>query len=455
MALALPWLLAAVALVFGGGGLASVPTSGIVESVVARITNETAARVAARRGVRLTRPLEVRLVDRPQMTAVRDSLSDQAPTPPRRILFDHLGLLDTDLMGPARPPTSPQPEITGLYDPTHEQLLVANWADLADGRFASIRDVAEVLLDRRFGLSRWLTVPGAVNFDATLARQAIVYGDATAQALEDLDPQVGLPSPRALAAIAEQLRSQFAAERAEAAPLDVQSRLFVELDGLTFVARIRARSPWRAVDEVWRHPVESSEQILHPEKYERGEKPDNVDGRLSDRADLAPLRRARDRSRIVYRDTLGEFGTRLFLGRAGDPYRAERAAAGWGGDRALLLRRGDAPESASETRAGSFVAWLTTWDDDTNAEDFAVEAAHAVAALAGAPLRDDRPASGQVRITDASGRLFAINHQRRVVGLLLDAPASAGDLLARLMSAVSLPGPSRRRGAGQGRGMPR
>ena len=87
-----------------------------------------------------------------------------------------------------------------------------------------MRDIAQALLARRFDLGRWLEVPtvpgasdgagtldptssanGTANTDSLLARRAIPYGDATAQALEELNPQGNLPSPRALAGVVEAL----------------------------------------------------------------------------------------------------------------------------------------------------------------------------------------------------------------------------------------------------------
>jgi hypothetical protein len=217
-----------------------------------------------------------------------------------------------------------------------------------------------------------------------------------------------------------------------------------------FVARFRARLPWLSIDEIWRRAPESSEQILHPEKYERAEGPDDVGGRLP-----RQLGRRNDSWSVVHGDTLGEFGTRLFLERVADPYRAERAAAGWGGDRALLLRKTD-PRDGEAGLPNTFVAWLTTWDDETDAADFATEATSALASLAGVPLLEDRVAVGRRRMKDARGRLFALERRGRTVGMLIAAPAAAGAALERLVSAAAtVPRRARPGPRNQGRGMPR
>lgn len=488
MALTLPWLLAAVVsgLANAGTPVAWPPRPALVDSVVSRVVNDTAARMAARRGVRLTRPLVVRLVDAGQLAAARAALSadaepDAASTSPdgrelrpravtvsggpdrllRETLYGHLG------WSFAAAPAAPElpGEVTGLYDLPHDRLLLGSWADLSTNRLPWMRDIAQALLARRFDLERWPQVPtvsgppdgtgaslntantaNTVNSDYLLARRAIVYGDATAQALEELDPQGNLPSPRALAGVVEALTPKLLAVGGAAAStvssLEIRERLFLELQGLMFIAGLRAREPWTAIDEVWRRPPASTEQLLHPEKYERGEKPDDVAARLSD-ADQPHAR-----WRIIYRDTVGEWGIRAFLERAGNPYRAERAAAGWGGDRALLVRPAaadgsvDASEPGGVSAARTFVAWITSWDDDTDAEDFAAEAALALGDLARVAVLDARPASGRLRLTDADGRLFAVERRRRTVGLLLAAPADAENFLSGLLASATAAAPA-------------
>ncbi|MEO5769769.1 MAG: hypothetical protein ABIS92_15555 [Polyangia bacterium] len=488
MARTLPWLLAAAVsglanAANAGTAVAWPPRPALVDSVVSRVVNDTAARMAARRGVRLTRPLVVRLVDAGQLAAARAALSEDAEPDaastsadgrelrPRAVtvsggadrllretLYGHLGWSFAAPVAPEVPD-----EVTGLYDLPHDRLLLGSWADLSTNRLPWMRDIAQALLARRFDPERWPQVPtvsgppdgtgpslnraNAVNSDCLLARRAIVYGDATAQALEELDPQGNLPSPRALAGVVEALTPKLLAVGGAAAStvssLEIRERLFLELQGLMFIAGLRAREPWTAIDEVWRRPPASTEQLLHPEKYERGEKPDDVAARLSD-ADQPHAR-----WRIIYRDTVGEWGIRVFLERAGNPYRAERAAAGWGGDRALLVRPGaadgavdDAAERDGVSAASTFVAWITTWDDDTDAEDFAAEAALALGDLARVAVLDARPASGRLRLTDADGRLFAVERRRRTVGLLLAAPADAENFLAGLLGGATAATPA-------------
>jgi hypothetical protein len=94
--------------------------------------------------------------------------------------------------------------------------------------------------------------------------------------------------------------------------------LFPYTGGMAFVQELvrRARGRWTLVDLADRvRPPDSTEQVLHPEKYLRVEQPLPV----SLRVDLGPGWRR------TASGTWGEWATRELVG--------EEAAAGWGGDR--------------------------------------------------------------------------------------------------------------------------
>jgi hypothetical protein len=434
MAFALPWLGAAVIAAIGPP--VPPPSARFVETVIVRTINATANVLAAARGARLSRPLPVLLVGQDRLRDLRQRLLPEPSTAAAvsdardaRTLYELLGLRE-NAQPAAEGSVARKLGETGFYDPIDRRVVVGNWADIGVGRLALDRDIGLAILDRRFDLRRFLSGGGhaarETNSDADQARSALVHGDATVQALEHLDPSGALPPPRALADITARTRAAIAADADANSPFDLARRLFVELDGLTFVAGVRERAPWIAVDGMWRKPPQSSEHILHPEKFERDESPENVGAALPNRL--------RGKWKIEFRDTLGELGTRTFLQRAVDPYRADRAAAGWGGDRAVLLR---VSQAAGAEPAPECAAWMTIWDDDTNAEDFANEATSALAVLARVSDADVRSQSGRVRIVDGAGRVYALERRRRTVGLLFAAPRDAEGVFADLMSAVA------------------
>jgi hypothetical protein len=271
------------------------------------------------------------------------------------------------------------------YDPATQRLLVPDFLPLAGQRVPLVHEIAHALVDQRFDLRAFLAPPPQTLVflagDATRARLALVEGDATLTTLEVVDPSDAFLRPTAFVSLTDRLRD--AAGEGRPPWLAALGR-FVHVDGLVFVARARARRPWSSVDALWRDPPASSEQILHPDKYDSCEAPIAVpDSALPALPGFEPPRAS---------DVLGELVLRAWLATALPPEVAARAAAGWGGDRAALYRAapaapdGGAPAAVAAGPAA--LAWLTVWDDAGEADDFA-RAAASVAGDAGVQRRDD------------------------------------------------------------------
>ena len=109
-------------------------------------------------------------------------------------------------------------------------------------------------------------------------------------------------------------------------PVLRESLLFPYTGGLTFTQRLHGAGGWEAVNDAFAKPPASTEQILHPEKYDSGEAPLEVD--LPD--DLAARMGAG--WKVGLEDTLGEFQLKVWLAEtAGDgAASAATAAAGLG-----------------------------------------------------------------------------------------------------------------------------
>jgi hypothetical protein len=412
---------------------------------------ETDKLLAATGAVRHIAPqgtLERRLVTRDEATAARDEAAAASAGAPelaaRARLMQRLGLLpagtEDDLARLAARALDEAP--TASYDAVARRLSVPDWIPLADQRTALAHAVAHALADQRFGVrdTLHLGLDGrhGLDGDAERACLALVEGDATTTALELLDPRSAFTGGHALAALAMRLRSvPDGAGAASPAWLRATSA-FIHADGLLFVGHVRGRASWRAVDALWADPPQSSEQVLHPEKYDALERPVPVT--------LPKLRPLGEDWRAAGSDVLGELGVRTWLEATASADVAARAAQGWGGDRATLfvpvfvpvLGPGSGSTDADAAPpAGPFAVWLTTWDDPSDAEDFARTATAALAQLAHepeAPLDD----AGRSVVVGADG-VFALARRGSVVALLVGAPESALPALDEL-----LPAPAKR-----------
>ncbi len=308
---------------------------------------------------------------------------------------------------------------TAFYDPVRRRLVAPDWIPLDEQRSTLAHTLAHALTDQRFGVRQTLRIGAdgrhALDGDAERARLAIVEGDATLAALEAFDPRGALTDAFAIRGLVTRLRD---------APGDASSwisanAVFAHADGLAFVARVRARAPWSAVDALWASPPASSEQILHPEKYDAREAPVVVEA-STPRALAGAWREAGA-------DVLGELGVRAWLGRTVAPDVAARAAAGWGGDRASLFVAVSPDGGATPT---SFAAWRTAWDDAAEAEDFARAAARKLAARAGDASTPEDPHRVVAR---GAGAVFALAWRGPDVVLLLGAPETALPALDELL----------------------
>jgi hypothetical protein len=117
------------------------------------------------------------------------------------------------------------------------------------------------------------------------------------------------------------------------------------LAGLEFARALWKRGGPAAMKDAWKEPPESTEQVLHPEKYFAGERPRRV------RPSLA----APSGSRLVSEGVLGELLLRTLVEPGGGP-----ATEGWAGDGWRLW----------DVRGRTALAWRSEWDTARDAAEF-------------------------------------------------------------------------------------
>jgi len=224
-------------------------------------------------------------------------------------------------------------QIAGFYEPKSRFFYLADWIPIDEQRAVIAHELTHALADQHFNLRRfekWSTKNG----DAKLAAHALVEGEATALMVQYSLAERGLPSD--LAKLPVSLKDVLLAGVTAPDPdhpvysnaPDVlkQSLQFPYVYGAGFVQVLVRDGAWRRVDDCYRALPQSSEQIMHPEKYLHGEAPV-----LVGLPNISPLlgkgwRRADD-------DVTGEFGCFVLLKSTLGETRAAQAAAGWGGDR--------------------------------------------------------------------------------------------------------------------------
>jgi hypothetical protein len=241
-------------------------------------------------------------------------------------------------------------QLAGLYDPKAREFYLASWVDPLLQRPVIVHELTHALQDQHFELRRLAEWPDG-DSDAQLAAQSLVEGDATL-----LMAQYVLKYPEAGAAYLQAMVTAPKMPVFENAPRAIRDSLtFPFVQGMQFATALHGRGGWKAVTAAYTPLPQSTEQILHLEKFDRREQPVKVT--------LADVAGVLGRGwRRLDSDVSGEAGYQVILDQfLNDPAASHRAAAGWGGDRfAVYERAGDA-----------IVIQMTVWDTETDAREFA------------------------------------------------------------------------------------
>lgn len=240
------------------------------------------------------------------------------------------------------------------YSPLDKQvLLVTERGGMRDTGLLT-HEFVHALQDQHFDLLK-MVLARPFSFDREEATFALVEGDAVS--VERRVTQGDLWARKSVEDLTREEDERYASYRkgigAFFPPLLTETFIFRYRDGLHFVETLRRARPSVNTDELFRRPPQSSEQVLHPEKYLSGEAPREAEVDLEGFAERG--------WRLTATTPLGEVGVRGLLLAGVPSEEARRAAAGWGGDRSLVFE--------SEGRAPLFV-WRTVWDSARDAQEF-------------------------------------------------------------------------------------
>jgi hypothetical protein len=346
--------------------------------------DEIARQVAGLRGLQQLKPLQRGVLSRDEIGAKLKERIGKEYTPEEvRIearVLKRLGLLPADVDYEKLLLDLLMEQVAGFYDPFAGKLYIADWLPLEMQRPALAHEIEHALQDQHFDLKKFAT-PIKDDGDRQLAHSALVEGDGTAVMLEFQAQAMGLPADQ-LPALIEQVGKQMlqgsfgqTPQFDKAPPFVKETLIFPYLTGLTFVESFRKSQPWSKIDEVFKAPPESTEQVIHPEKYVSKEHPVRI----------TPTQPAALGSRKeVRRDIFGELVLKILFASApaptapsnaskkappgpapgGDPTEiAEKAAAGWGGDREVAYLDPATPDAAPT------VIDLSVWDTEGDAKE--------------------------------------------------------------------------------------
>nr|MBA3263295.1 hypothetical protein [Thermoleophilaceae bacterium] len=273
-------------------------------------------------------------------------------------------------------------EVGGYYLPRTGTLSIVGGGGQLGllGEVTLAHELTHALEDQHFGLES----RGSTGFrrDRAMADSALREGTATVAMVDyAVLQQAGKAKiPARLRARALRQLDDVAVPASTGLPRYMREGLvFPYAAGAQLVNRIQGRGGWKAVNRAFGAgaPV-SSEQVMHPHKYDARERPVPVRVR-GGRGALPPD------ARLVEEGAFGEFDTAQLLREANGRARSGQAAAGWGGAAFALWRlSGGECEEPCRERYALVLRWA--WDRERDAHEFERAARRTARALSGASV---------------------------------------------------------------------
>jgi hypothetical protein len=243
-------------------------------------------------------------------------------------------------------------QVAGYYAPKAQQFYLADWIELEGQKPVMAHELTHALQDQHFNLKRFDKWPKG-DSDAELAAHALIEGDATLAMTLYMakHPLVALAFIKSLGS------QETSTEQFKAAPRALrESLLFPYEAGSNWATAVYRKGGWDLVSKAFTKLPQSTEQIMHPDKYFAYEAPLKLT--LPElKLQLGPTWKRIDS------DVNGEWGCYLLLDEyLNDAAESKKAAAGWGGDEFALYEGANPAEI--------FVAQLTAWDTPVDAREF-------------------------------------------------------------------------------------
>lgn len=241
--------------------------------------------------------------------------------------------------------------VLGSYDlETNELIIVSDDSELSPSEEVTLaHEIMHAIQDQRYQIEM-----DELNSEEQMALRSLAEGES--QLLEQLYISSDYLTEEEVAALIAEIQTQ---------TLDIESIPDVILDqlqfpysaGLNFVRSLYEDGGFEAVDAAWENPPRTTEHILHPERFLRGDAPLAVA--------IPPLTDTIGTGwEMVVENTLGEFSMWQYLGQEVDQEQASEAVEGWGGDQYMVYW--------NEEEQTFLLAISAEWDTLKDAEEFAL-----------------------------------------------------------------------------------
>jgi hypothetical protein len=254
-------------------------------------------------------------------------------------------------------------EVIGFYNPDTKQMVLIQrpgespMLDVQGSKTARMvfaHELTHALQDQHFGIQKMLRQVKD-NDDQTLALKCVAEGDATIAGFGYLDGRLQPANVDLLVTQLDALPTSSAMQGHDIPLAVTVPMLFQYSGGARFVAEAWRHGGWDAVDQLYRNPPRSSQQIMQPELYFDHPTPPVHIELTGYENSLAGWKKVDD-------DTYGELLLKLILQRNLPPHApAFTTLPRWAGDRIITLQKGEVLT----------LLWLIAFHDAAAAQEFA------------------------------------------------------------------------------------
>ncbi len=260
-------------------------------------------------------------------------------------------------------------QVAGYYDPKTKTVYLLNWLGPQTQLPVMAHELTHALQDQNFGLEKWLRDPDSKNLqkeiesdEQTSARQAVVEGQAMVSLLDFIlapSQQNVVNAPALVEAMRAGMSATADSPVLSRAPMFIREALTFPYNyGLNFEREVEVkRGKQAAFAGVFRHPPQTTREIMEPETYLAGE--------------TLPRLRIPDYDKLLGRDykrydvgSIGEFDVAVLLKQYAAKNANDRIATEWRGGYYYAAK----PKDKSEALALVFV---TKWATPQAAQQFA------------------------------------------------------------------------------------
>lgn len=251
-------------------------------------------------------------------------------------------------------------QVAGFYDPETAEFVVVSDDDELDSneQWIHAHEFMHALQDQYYPLE--LLSDKGLDSEAKFALRSVAEGEATL--IQLLYLRAGYFTQDEINEIFTEISTQDTSILDELPPIIVSSFTFPYDTGLNFVLEMYSGGDlfgdgdFANLEAVWENLPQSSEQIIHPDRYLADDNPLPVS--------LPPLTDTLGTGwQQLDEEIFGEFTLREYLKQQLTEEEAEQAATGWGGDRYTVFW--------NETQEQVAMALRLVWDSSMDGAEFA------------------------------------------------------------------------------------